>query len=220
MKEHNTVNLSSKNIKLAKDNDKKEKNERVASSKYCWSMIHSLSRSITFKAPSELKISCDGEKYEYLTPNPFFGTNVDCHDDDPHFDHGDCLISKISIPWRFEEKTGAKFLYGRHFQNTTFMNIPTGIINFKYSRDAAIFNYIPRINFSYTVDYLHPLTSMHLLEDKKLIVETYVDRQRFMELNDAASVRQFFIGNNLKLFKLDKKKQAEKTCPFRIGEKC
>lgn len=216
LKEHKTVDLSSRNVKFPEIEGKSEKTDIKTSFRHCYGMLHSLSNSITFKAPSELRVMSDGENWSYESPSPHFGQHVDHHDQDFHFDHGDCFITKLFIPWQFEEKTGAKFLYARHVQNTTFMNIPSGVINFKHGHDANIFNYIPRLNISYNVDFLHPLMSMHLLDDKKLIVETYVDRERFFHLKEQTSARAFFYGNGVKLSKLDAKEKAKKSCPFSV----
>jgi hypothetical protein len=216
VKEHKTLELSSKNVDIY---NKKSKFDGQKSFKHCYGMLHSLSKSITIKAPSELKVKSDGEKWSYDSCNPFFAS-LESHDEDPHFDHGDCFITKISLPWQIEEKTGAKFLYSRHIQNTTFMNIPSGVVDFKYRHGPNIFNYIPRLNISYDVDFMHPLMSLHLLEDKKLVVETYVDSQKFFFLSEQAGAQAFFNANRVKLDKIDAAQKAKKFCPFPIGEKC
>ena len=221
MKEHKTVDISSKNLDVCASENKKQGASSQVTFSHCYGMIHSKQRSITIKAPSELKAISDGDKWHYKSPNHYFGPDADgSHDNDPHFNSGDCFITKLFIPWRFEEKTGAKFLYARHIQNTTFMNIPSGVLNLRNVHNVPIFNYIPRINLSYDVDFLHPLMSLYLLDDKKLIVETSVDREKFIHLEEQSRVKAFFKANHVKLDKLQDKQKANKFCPFQIGEKC
>ena len=215
LKNHKTLELSSKNVAVFNKKDKLEENTHQKSFRHCYGMLHTLSKSITIKAPSELKVESDGEKWSYDSCNPFFEA-IGSHDEDPHFNHGDCFITKLSLPWQIEEKTGAKFLYSRHIQNTTFMNIPSGVVDFNYGHGPNIFNYIPRLNISYNVNFMHPLMSLHLLEDKKLVVETYVDRERFFSLREQESATAFFNANRVKLHKLDAKQKAKKTCPFSV----
>lgn len=220
LKEHKTVDLSSRNVKFSEIKRKKEKSHSKTSFKDCYGMLQSLSNSITIKAPTELRVASDGENYSYEGPSNHFGKVIGDHSDDFHFDHGDCFITKLGTEWQFEEKTGAKFLYARHIQNTTFMNIPSGAVSFKNGHDAVIFNYIPRLNISYDIGFLHPLVSLHLLEEKKLIVETYVDKDKFIYLKEKTLDRSFFNGNFVKLSKIDARQKAKKSCPFRIGKAC
>jgi len=208
---HKTLELSSKNMEVKRNESSLDIMSNKTTFKGCYGMLHSLSRSVTIKSCQEFKVECNGTDVKYDAPSEIMGYDVDSHMRDSYFDAGDSVITKILMPWQVTEKTGAKFVYSRHIQNTTFMNIPTGILSFNNGYSVNVFNYIPKMNIKYKIDFLQPLTSLHLLEDKKLIVETYVDANKYSELcNVAKSSRVYFKNNQVKLEKIEKLNKESK----------
>lgn len=83
---------------------------------------------------------------------------------------------KISSPWRFREKTGAKFMMTNSFWNDPQTNyfVPNGILDFKYQTTTNINIWIPKNKFGGSGKFLleagNPLVQIIPLEDKEIVI--------------------------------------------------
>ena len=89
------------------------------------------------------------------------------------------------------------------------MQIPTGFMNFTTQHQTNIFCYIP-VNYEhdYVIPFQEPLTQIHLMEDKPLVVESVHDPEYQNKLHQKESYRPYLKANQLKL---EKERLKQKT---------
>lgn len=86
---------------------------------------------------------------------------------------------KIGSPWRFKEKSGAKFMMTNTFWNDPQKNyiVPNGILDFKYQTTTNVNIWIPKNTFlpkqSFTLVAGTPLVQIIPLEDKEIIIHMH-----------------------------------------------
>jgi len=86
---------------------------------------------------------------------------------------------KIGSPWRFKEKTGAKFMMTNTFWNNPSIDyiVPNGMIEFKYQTTTNINIWIPKGGFSpkksFTLVAGTPLVQIVPLEDKEIVIHMH-----------------------------------------------
>jgi hypothetical protein len=86
---------------------------------------------------------------------------------------------KIGSPWKFKEKTGAKFIMTNMFWNHPSIDyiIPNGMIEFKYQTTTNINIWIPKGGFapkkSFTLVAGAPLVQIIPLEDKEIVIHMH-----------------------------------------------
>ena len=96
--------------------------------------------------------------------------------------HRNICVAKITTPWRIDDKSGTHFVVAKHIQNTTIMNIPSGITSFAASSNVNTFMHIPNITHQFEIPYLTPMIGLYPMTDKPIHIETYCDVQKWDEL--------------------------------------
>lgn len=135
--------------------------------------------------------------------------SVDYHED-VDFMPKDVVVAKLISPWWIESSDpDAKFLLSRHLLNSTPMQIPTGFMNFTTQHQTNIFCYVP-VNYchEYVIPFNEPMTQIHLMADKQLVVESVYDPEYQDKLHRKEAYRPYLKGNQLKL---EKERLKQKT---------
>lgn len=199
-------------ITLANREDPVEKNGTERSSSTfvaCFGRIMGLSRSATVYMPSNIEFAANSEgtvsHTQADTRSPSFGVSYE-HAEDPHYVTTDTVLSKMELPWKLEETSGTTFVLAKHILNKTMMNIPTGVINFDNQHSINVFNLIPKLDFNYEVKFKTPIVSLYPMSEKKLVVESYCDPDKFHDLCARNAYRPYWSANAVKMSK-------SKGCP-------
>lgn len=173
----------------------------------CYAHTKGKKRSATILSPATFRIKVqDGNaktKCSWSSQHDFCWID-DTHMNDPFYATPNTHLLKIVVPWCIEEKTGMNFVFGRHIQNKTPMQIPCGITQYKHGFAANIFIHVGKHDHSYEIPFLEPLVSIFPMSELPLHVESYFDRKRFMELVDRSNELPFFTNYRIKLEKLDR----------------
>jgi len=170
----------------------------------CYGRLAGLSRSATVEIPTALTMTGDADgnvTHDYAdTKSVDFAVSYD-HIGDSSYGAKDVVVTKIVLPWMLQEETGVDFVVSRHIRNTSPMIVPTGVASYKLQHSINVFNCIPRVDIKYNLSLGDKLVSLFPLSDKKLIVESYYDPLKFVELQDRSQYNPYVKGSVLKLQK-------------------
>ena len=131
-----------KSKKAMRSGQKDEYYKPIHDFTYCWSRINTARVSVTIPNPCEMRFQADGEGIVNYGVADKQVVEVDFdHDGDPAYglDKSMCM-TKIHMPWRFNEETGVTFVMARHIENRTPMNIVSGVMQYKHFSQVNIFN--------------------------------------------------------------------------------
>lgn len=164
----------------------------------CWSRVNTKANSITIQSPCEVKIDCLGSEVceTYAADRQIISMDF-THHTDPSYPDRDFFISKIVMPWVFEDNHNINFVIARHMENTTMMNVLSGLTNFRTQPSSNIFNVIPKIKHRYKIPPLHPMASIYPMSSLPLHLEVYHDPIKYNELNEK-HLRLYFNGSSIK----------------------
>jgi len=177
----------------------------------CWSRVNTGANSITLQSPCEIKIDClglDGCEAYYSEPEI---VSIDFnHNTDTAYPDRDFFISKFIMPWVFEDNLKINFVIARHIENTTMVNVLSGLLNFRTQPAVNIFNVISKIKHNYKIPPKHPLVSIYAMSDLPLHLEVYHDPTKYHQLFEKHH-SLYFQGTSIKLDRKERTKPLEST---------
>ena len=150
--------------------------------------------------PCDLEMTFEGREIKHISASTCIDVLYD-HIFDPIYKAEQTAITKITMPWVLEEKTGVNFVLAKHIMNTTPMNIPSGMTSFGFQHSLNIFNQMMTKDHTYKVDWGTPIASLYLVSEKKLIVQSIYDKQNYEKLPDKNHSRPTWRARGLKLYK-------------------
>ena len=199
------IKIGSKECPVKNKNDFDRDN--TASFATCYGRLEGLNRSATVEMPTDLYMSCSAKGEDLNIQDKYadkyskdFSVSYD-HVHDKNYVSKNLLVSKVIMPWMLQEETGINFVVARHIRNMSPMIIPTGVCNYKFQHALNVFNCIPKQTLSYDISMGDKLVSIYPLSEKKLVVESYYDPEKYSELRDRNLYQPFWKGSTLKLLK-------------------
>lgn len=177
----------------------------------CFGRLSARSKSATVRMPTDLRMS---STVDGLVQHHFADGNSSCfdikydHTEDPSYVCKDVVTTKMLMPWRLQEKTGASFVFAKHINNRTPMIMPTGVASFKTQHSLNIFNQVPKADMAYDVPFNTEVGSLYLMSDKPLVVESIYDPVKYNELSQRSLFRPYWFSSSLKLNNMLKHKNA------------
>lgn len=184
---HNTYHPNSTKVDL------KEARHR-GSFQTCYGNTGSYRRSFTIPMWSEVKVRVKDGTLDILSAvqEPHFA--VIPHTGDTDWNPVNKIeVMKFAVPWVFETSWDGHWVYGSHILNTTAMNIPTGILEFRNQYDANIFCKIDTsYSHEYKIPYLHPVMQCYPLTDLPFHLEVEYDPTIFHRIKQRGSQYPYF----------------------------
>jgi|TARA_R110000803_G_scaffold39804_1_gene85860 hypothetical protein len=166
----------------------------------CYGYIKALKKSITVPNWSEFRVvgTDEGVTYEYPEKNRSL---VESHND-PCLKAYGTQVTKLCAPWAIESNLPIDIVVAPHVLNSTPMRIPSGCMTFYRFHQLNMFNYVHKAPHEYEVPFGLPLVSLFPMTERRIVLETYYDPDKFHELNYRSKSNPFFRGGRLKLDRL------------------
>lgn len=187
-------------------------NQMQTSFRTCYGLTAAYKRSIVMPNWCEFIVKVKDGELSYLSSavsGDFF--KVENHTPDPDFKMLPGMsMTKIVNIWRVEVESddpNPEFLCSSSILNTSPMNIPVGMLTFKYQYDINIFNKVDTsYNHHYKVPFGHPLVQLFpMRHDTNIHIETYYDIDKWQKLSAINAAAPHFKGTHIKLLKPNKK---------------
>jgi hypothetical protein len=187
-------------LTMKSNKDLFHESDQPRSIRTCYGYISALKKSITVPNWSEFKVVGTDESTNYQYPHEN-RTWVESHND-PCLKSYSTQVTKICAPWAIESNFNIDIVLAPHVLNTTPMRIASGCMSFYRFHQLNMFNYIHKAPHEYAVPYGLPLVSLFPLTERRVVLETYYDPDRFHELNHRSKSAPFFRGSQIKLSRL------------------
>ena len=151
----------------------------------CWSRYGTRKNSFSLLAPVAFRFSTDGESAIHFSDahnQEIVGVDYEHENDPTYASVKDTYMVKLTMPWVIDENSGTNFVIARHIQNTSMMNILSGVTCFKVSPAINVFNLISKFAHEYEVPFGTPLVGVYPMSDLPMHVETYHDTHKYDEI--------------------------------------
>ena len=203
---YNTAYLDHVPIQLGNKEKPLKNNSTESGSTFygCFGRIMGLGRSATITMPTNVEFAAteEGNVSHSFADQRSKGFSISYeHAEDPNYVTKDTVLTKIEMPWQMQEETGTVFVMAKHILNKTMMNIPTGVVSYNNQHSVNVFNLIPKLNCSYEVTAMTPVVSIYPMSEKKLVVESYCDPEKYHDLVERAQYRPYWAANAVKMAK-------------------
>lgn len=189
--------------------------------KNCYGFIELHKQSFVLRCWSDILFSVtenEGYKYNFLRGN----ANLEEHSS-AQYNHAFSKFyhAKLGSPWNLREKTGIHFaFFANHWHNEHLDYIlPNGLIRYDWQNQTNVNMFIPKKNFTFTINLNQPLVHIVPLTEKKVNMKCHlIDEKEWERM--FIGVSRTFGGFRRAITELQKEKDEQKKskCPFGFGK--
>ena len=190
--------------------------------KNCYGFIELHKQSFVLRCWSDILFSVtenEGYKYKFLRGNTTLGEHTP-----QQYNHAfsNFYHAKLLSPWFIREKTGIHFAYvANHWHNehVDYM-LPNAIVRYDWQGTTNVNMFIPKKNFTFTMNINQPLIHIVPLTEKKVISKCHlIDEKEYERI--FINVSRTFGGftRAIKVLRKEKDEQKMGKCPFGFGRK-
>ena len=151
----------------------------------CWSRYGTRKNSATLLAPVAFRFRTDGNsniQFSDAENSGIVSTDFSHDGDQTYAKVKDAFMVKLIMPWLIDENSGTNFVIARHINNTSMMNVLSGVTSFKASPSINVFNLVNKVSHQYEVAFKMPLIGIYPMSNLPMHVETYHDTAKYEEL--------------------------------------